>query len=100
MKDLSSFVNQNMWLVILISSITCIILGRIWSDNLNWGEITEPTLIITNGKKYQILNLYKGVTGAENWNVGSIVCFKSYHHRFFEKYSREICHHKTAFISE
>jgi hypothetical protein len=90
MRDLISFVSQNTGLVILISSIACIILGRVWSNSLNWGEITDPKFIIRKGKNYQVLNLYKGESWTENWNVGSIVCFKSYHHRFFVKYSREI----------
>lgn len=90
MGDLLSFLYQNILLVILILFITGIILGRIWSNNLNWGEITDPKLIMKNGKNYQILNFYKGESWSENWNVDSIICFKSSHHGFFKKYSREI----------
>lgn len=90
MADFYSFLYQNLLLVILILFIAGVILGRAWSNNLNWGEITDPKLIMENGKKYQILNLYKGESWSENWDVGSIICFKSSHHGYFKKYSREI----------
>jgi len=90
MKDLNSFVNENMWIIILVLFIAGVILGRIWSNNLNWGEITDPKFIMREGKNYQILNLYKGESWSENWDVGSIVCFKSHHHGFVKKYSKEI----------
>lgn len=90
MKEFFSFVNENMWLVILIVAIACIILGRVWSNSLNWGDITDPKLIIKKGKNYKVLNLYLGKGWTEDWVAGSIICLKFYHHRFFVKFSKDI----------
>jgi hypothetical protein len=90
MKDLMSFFSQNIWFVIIIIAIACILLGRIWSNNLNWGEITDPQLIIKKGKYYKVINLYLPKSWTEDWIVSSIICLESYHRRFFFNYSREI----------
>ncbi|HYM92628.1 MAG TPA: hypothetical protein VET23_00685 [Chitinophagaceae bacterium] len=90
MKEFISFFKENIWLVLLIVAIACIILGRIWSNNLNWGDITDPKLIMKKGKNYKVINLYLGKGWTEDWVAGSIICFKFYHHRFFVKYSKEI----------
>jgi len=90
MKDFLFFFHQNAWLVITIVAITCILAGRIWSNYLNWGEITDPQLIIRKGKYYKVVNLYLPKSWTEDWIVESIVCLKCYHRRFFVKYSKEI----------
>ena len=90
MKEILSFFSQNMGFIIIIIAIAGILFGRIWSNNLNWGEITDPQLIIKKDKYYKVINLYTPKTWAEDWIVGSIVCLKSYHYKFFVKYSREI----------
>ena len=90
MKDLTTFVGQNIWFIIIVIAISCILFGRIWSDNLNRGEITDPQLIIKKGKYYKVINTYVPKSWTEDWIVGSIICLESYHRRFFVKYSRDI----------
>ncbi len=90
MKDLMTFFSQNIGLIIIIIAIACILLGRIWSDKLNRGEITDPQLIVRKGKYYKVVNTYVPKSWTEDWIVGSIICLESYHRRFFVKYSREI----------
>ena len=90
MKDLISFFSQNMGFVIIVIAIACILFGRIWSDNLNHGEITEPHLIIKKGKYYKVINTYVPKSWTEDWIVGSIICLESYHRWFFVSYRREI----------
>ena len=90
MKEFIAFVKENTWLVILIVAIACIIVGRIWSNIQNWGDITDPKLIMKKGKNYKVINLYTGKEWTEDWVVGSIICLKIYHHRFFVKYSKEL----------
>jgi len=90
MKDLISFINQNKVFVVIIIAIACVLFGRIWSNILNWGVITEPHLVIKKGKYYKLVNLYLPKAWTEDWIVDSIVCLKSYHRRFFFKYSKEI----------
>ena len=90
MKEFISFFSQNKGFVIISIAIVCILSGRIWSNMLNWGEITDPQLIIKKGKYYKVINLYVPKTWTEDWIVGSIICLKAYHRRFFFKYSRDI----------
>src|SRR3981081_1936241 len=90
MKELISFFGQNKWFIIIIIAIVGILVGRIWSNNLNWGEITDPQLIIKKGKYYKVVNLYLPKIWTEDWILGSIICLKSYHRRFFVKYNKEI----------
>jgi len=90
MKEFTSFFSQNSGFIIAIIAVACILFGRIWSDILNWGEITEPQLIIKKGKYYKVINLYLPKDWTEDWVVGSIICLESYHRRFFIRYRREI----------
>ena len=90
MKELMSFFSQNRGFIIIIIAIVGLLIGRIWSNNLNWGEITDPQLIIKKGKYYKVINLYIPKIWTEEWIVGSIICLKSYHRRFFVGYSKEI----------
>ncbi len=90
MKSFFSFVSENMWLVFLIVAIACIIIGKVWSNTQNWGEITDPLLVMKKGKNYKLINLYLGKSWTDDWVVGSIICLKFYHHRFFVKHSKEI----------
>lgn len=90
MKEFLHFVSENIWLVILIVAITCIIVGRIWSNSLNWGDITDPKLIMKKGKNYKVINQYLGKGWTEDWVAGSIICLKFYHHRFFVERSKDI----------
>ena len=90
MKDFISFFNQNKGFIIVIIAIMCILIGRIWSNWLNWGEITEPHLLIKKGKHYKLVNMYLPKSWTEDWIVGSIICLKSYRRIFFFKFSRDI----------
>jgi hypothetical protein len=90
MKELMSFLNQHTGLIIIIIAIACILIGRVWSDILNWGEITDPRVIIKNGKEYKLLNLYIQKSWTEDWIVDSIVCLESQHRSFFAKKTKEI----------
>lgn len=90
MKEFISFLGQNKGFVIIIIAIVCILAGRIWSNNLNWGEITDPQLIIRKGEYYRVINLYIPKEWTEDWIVGSIICLESYHRRFFVRYRKEI----------
>ncbi len=90
MKELMSFFSQNTGFIIAIITVTAILFGRIWSNILNWGKITDPQLIIKNGKYYKVTNLYLPKGWTEGWDVGSIICFESFHRKFFVKYHKEI----------
>jgi len=90
MNLLFNFFNQNMGLVIIIVAIACIMMGRIWSDILNWGAITDPQLLIKNRKNYKVLSIYLPKTWSEGWIVGTIICLESYPTRFFIKYRKNI----------
>ena len=90
MKDFISFFNQNKGFIIVIIAIMCILIGRIWSNMLNWGEITEPHLLIKKGKHYKLVNMYLPKSWTEDWIVGSVVCLKCNYRRFFVKYTRKI----------
>ena len=85
-----SFLSQNIGFVIVIIAVACILLGRIWSNILNWGEITDPHAIIKEGRDYRVINLYLPKGWTEGWEVGSIVCLECSQRRFFSKYQREI----------
>jgi hypothetical protein len=85
-----SFFFQNIGFVIAIIAIACILLGRVWSNILNWGEITDPHSIIRGGKNYRVINLYLPKGWTEGWGVGSIICFETFHRRFLKKYRSEI----------
>ena len=90
MKEFISFFHQNEGLIIIIVAILCILLGRIWSNSLNWGEITDPQLIIRKNRYYKVINFYVPKSWTEQWIVGSIICLESYHRRFFVRYKKEI----------
>lgn len=85
-----SFVHQNSFLIILIVALLSIVSGRIWSDKLNRGEITDPDLVMKNGNIYKVVNLYNAKQWTDDWAVGSIICFKIYKQRFIFKNSKEI----------
>jgi hypothetical protein len=90
MKEFMSFFRENIGFIIIIIAVACILFGRIWSNILNWGQITDPQVIIRNGRHYRVINLYLPKGWTEGWEVGSIICFESFHRRFFVKYRREI----------
>ncbi len=90
MKDFLYFIRENMWLVLIVVAIAFVMIGRVWSNSLNWGDITDPKLIMKKGKNYKVINLYLGKGWTEDWVAGSIICFKFYHHRFFVKHSKDI----------
>src|SRR5258706_9595608 len=90
MKDFMTFVSHNIWFIIVIVAVACVLFGRIWSDHLNRGGITDPQLIIREDKYYKVINTYTPKTWTEDWIVGSIICLQSYHRRFFVKYNRDI----------
>ena len=90
MKEQISFLGQHEWFIIIIVGLACILAGRIWSNHLNWGEITDPHLIIKNGKYYKVVDVYLPKIWTEDWIVGSVICLESNHRRFFVKYSRKI----------
>jgi hypothetical protein len=90
MKEFMSFLRENIGFIIIIIAVACILFGRIWSNMLNWGQITDPHVVIRNGKYYKVINLYLPKGWTEGWEVGSIICFESFHRRFFVKYRREI----------
>jgi len=90
MKEFMSFFRENIGFIIIIIAVACILFGRIWSNILNWGKVTDPQVIIRNGKHYKVINLYLPKGWTEGWEVGSIICFESFHRRLFVKYRREI----------
>jgi len=90
MNAFFSFFNQNRGLMIVIIAIACILIGRIWSDILNWGAITDPQKMIKNGGKYKVLSVYLPSTWSEGWVIGTIICLESYQSRFFIKYKKDI----------
>ena len=90
MKQAISFVGQHGLLISIIVALGCILLGRIWSNSINWGVITDPKLIIKKNKFYKVINFYLPKDWTEDWIEGSIVCLRCYHRRFFFKYSNEI----------
>ena len=90
MKELMSFFTQNSGFTIAIVAVACILFGRVWSNYLNWGEITDPQLLIRKNKNYRVINLYLPKGWTEGWEVGSIICFEIHHRSFFVKYRREI----------
>jgi hypothetical protein len=90
MKESMSFVSENIGFIIAIIAIACILFGRVWSNILNWGEITDPQLVIKKGKYYKVINLYLPKNWTEDWVVGSIICLEGNHRKFFVKYRKEI----------
>lgn len=90
MKELMSFFGQNTVFIISIVALACILVGRVWSNFLNWGEITDPQLLIKKDKYYKVINLYLPKGWTEGWEVGSIVCFEIQHQICFVKYRKEI----------
>jgi hypothetical protein len=90
MHDFIIFVAQNQWLIAVTIALGCIIGGRIWSDKLNWGEITEPRLIIKKNKIYKVINVYTGKGWTEDWSVESIICLKIYNGHFLFNNSKDI----------
>ncbi|HEV8283395.1 MAG TPA: hypothetical protein VGQ09_03750 [Chitinophagaceae bacterium] len=90
MKEPTFFFSENLGFIIIIIAVACTLFGRIWSNILNWGHITDPQLIIRDGKHYKVINLYLPKGWTEGWEVGSIICFESFQRRFFVKYRKEI----------
>jgi hypothetical protein len=90
MTEFISFFSQNKAFLLVIMAIAGILVGRIWSNKSNWGEITDPNLIIRQGKFYEVVNLYIPKDWTEDWIADSIICFKSSHRSFFVKYTRKI----------
>jgi len=90
MKEFASFWSQHTGFMILIIALACILFGRIWSNMLNWGTISEPQSVIRGGKQYKVINLYLPKGWTEGWEVGSIICFESFSRWFFVKYRKEI----------
>ena len=88
--NIVSFFGQNIGFVIAIVAVTGILLGRIWSNFLNWGGITDPQMLIKRGKDYKVINLYLPKGWTEGWEVGSIICLETYARSFFVKYRSEI----------
>lgn len=89
MKSMSFF-SQNIIFIMIIVGVGCILIGRIWSNFLNWGDITDPQMIIRNGQSYKLVNLYFPKGWTEGWEMGSIICFEAVQRRFFLKSRREI----------
>lgn len=90
MKELLSFFSENTGFIIAIIAIACVLFGRVWSNILNWGEITDPQLIIKKGKRYKVVNFYLPKAWTDDWVVGSIICLESYNRKLFIKYRKEI----------
>ena len=90
MSKLFSFFDQHAGFIILIMVVACILFGRIWSNILNWGTITNPNQVIRGGRYYKVINLYLPKGWTDSWEVGSIICFESFRSRFFVKYRKEI----------
>ena len=90
MKELISFCNQHMWLITFIIATACVLAGRIWSDSLNWGEITDPQSILRKGKCYKVINMYIPKEWTEDWIVDSIICLENRHHGFFKRNTKII----------
>ena len=90
MHALFNFIQQYQGLVITIVAIACILIGRIWSDTLNWGAITDADQLIKNGRNYKVLSVYLPTKWSEGWVVGTIICLESYPSRFFIKYKKDI----------
>ena len=90
MKELLSFFDQHTVFVIIIIAVACVLFGRIWSNMLNWGTVTEPHSLIRSGRNYKVINLYLPKSWTDSWEVGSIVCLESFHRRFFKEYRKEI----------
>jgi hypothetical protein len=90
MPVLFNFIDQNRGLVITIIAIAGILIGRIWSDTLNWGAISEPDMLIKNGQTYKVLSVYLPTKWSEGWIVGTIICLEGYQSRFFIKYKKDI----------
>ena len=85
MSKLFSFFDQHAGFIILIMVVACILFGRIWSNILNWGTITNPNQVIRGGRYYKVINLYLPKGWTDSWEVGSIICFESFRSRFFVK---------------
>jgi hypothetical protein len=85
-----SFFSQNTGFIIAVIAVTCILLGRVWSNFVNWGAITDPQLLLRKGENYKVINLYLPKGWTEGWELGSIICLETYDRFFFIKYQREI----------
>jgi len=90
MKEFVLFFSQHTGLIILIIAIACTLFGRIWSNMLHWGTITEPHSLIRSGSHYKVINIYLPNGWTEGWEVGSIICFESFDRHFFVKKRKEI----------
>jgi len=85
-----SFLSQNIGFVILIVAIACVLFGRIWSNILNWGKITDPQTLIKRGRDYRVINLYLPKGWTDGWEVGSIVCLECSQQTLLSKNPKEI----------
>jgi hypothetical protein len=85
-----SFLSQNPGFVIFMIAIACILFGRIWSNILNWGKITDAQTIIKRGRDYTVVNLYLPKGWTDGWEVGSIVCLECSSPTLFSKSPKEI----------
>jgi hypothetical protein len=85
-----SFLSQNIGFVILIVGIACVLFGRIWSNTLNWGTITDPQTLIKAGRDYKVVNLYLPKGWTDGWEIGSIVCLECSRQTIWSKNPREI----------
>jgi hypothetical protein len=90
MEGIMAFFHQNTWFIIIIVVIAGILAGRIWSDWINRGDITDPLLVIRKGRYYKVVNTYVPTHWTEDWIVGSIICLKAHHRKLFISYSRDI----------
>ena len=90
MRELISFFNQHTALVIIIVAMACVLFGRIWSNILNWGTITEPHSMIRSGRSYKVINLYLPKGWTDSWEVGSIICLETFRRGFFKEHRKEI----------
>ena len=84
MSKLFSFFDQHAGFIILIMAVACILFGRIWSNILNWGTITNPNQVIRSDD-YKVINLYFPKGWTDSWEVGSIICFESFTKQIFCK---------------
>ena len=85
-----SFFSGNIGFIIAIIAVASVLIGRIWSNLLNWGQITDPQAIIRKDEDYKVINLYLPKGWTEGWEIGSIVCLEYFQWRLFRKYRREI----------
>jgi len=87
---LLSFLSENLGFLIIIVFIAGILLGRVWSNLLNWGEVTDPHSVIREGRNYRLNNVYLPKGWTEGWEVGSILCLECSHSKSIISFRKEI----------